>query len=92
MLFLAISLAMLMVSSLAFPSFKEFHWRSRGGFGVLFVGLLSVVVILMQPEITLFVVGCLYIVASIVWNILVHFGLLRAPSETVQIPGGQDAG
>ncbi len=92
MLFLAISLAMLMVSSLAFPSFKEFHWRSRGGFGMLFVGLLSVMVILMQPEITLFVVGCLYIMASIVWNILVHFGLLRAPSEPAPSPGGQDAG
>jgi CDP-diacylglycerol--serine O-phosphatidyltransferase len=92
MLFLAISLSMLMVSSLAFPSFKEFHWRTRGGFGVLFVGLLSVVVILMQPEVTLFVVGCLYIMASIGWNILVHFGIIKAPPEAADTAGGKDAG
>ncbi|MBU6375928.1 MAG: CDP-diacylglycerol--serine O-phosphatidyltransferase, partial [Bdellovibrionales bacterium] len=76
MLALAIGLSMLMVSSLAFPSFKEFHWRSRGSFGIFFVGLLSVIVILMRPEVTLFAMGCLYILASLAWNLLVRMGWL----------------
>lgn len=78
MLFLSISLSMMMVSSIAFPSFKEFHWRSRGSFGILFVGLLAIAVILVRPEVTLFLVGALYIVLSVLWYVLARVGLVRA--------------
>ena len=81
-----------MVSTLAFPSFKEFHWRSRGGFGLLFVGLLGMVVVLSQPEVTLFFAGAIYILASILWNVLVLLGLMKGPLRMEESSGGPGDG
>jgi len=89
MLFLALALSMLMVSSLAFPSFKEFHWRSRGSFGIFLIGLLTFIVILMKPEVTLFSMGCIYIIASLTWNVLVRLGVVTPAISSEQVPEGK---
>jgi CDP-diacylglycerol--serine O-phosphatidyltransferase len=79
MLFLGLGISLLMVSSVAFPSFKEFHWRSRTSVGLLLVGMLSLVLILLNPEVCLFLVGSLYVLASIIWNILWRTGVIPSP-------------
>jgi len=53
-LVLAFGLAGLMISTIPFPSFKEFHWRSKATFGYLMAGVLLMVLVIMRPEITLF--------------------------------------
>ncbi len=86
MLFLGLSISTLMVSSVAFPSFKQFHWRSRTSVGILLVGMLSLVLILLNPEVCLFLVGSLYVAASVVWNLLWRTGVIPAPPLQIEGP------
>ncbi|MFN7685697.1 MAG: CDP-diacylglycerol--serine O-phosphatidyltransferase [Oligoflexia bacterium] len=79
LLAMAVGVSILMVSSVAFPSFKEFHWRSRGSVGILLIGMLSLVTILIDPEVSLFLVGAFYVVASLGWNVLRWLGVLKTP-------------
>jgi len=79
MLACAILVSMMMVSSIAFPSFKEFHWRSRATAGILMIGLLSLTLIVIQPEVSLFLMGSLYVVLSLFWNLLVKLGVISSP-------------
>ncbi|MFZ9595504.1 MAG: CDP-diacylglycerol--serine O-phosphatidyltransferase [Bdellovibrionia bacterium] len=64
-LILTLLLASLMVSTLRFPSLKELNWRSRSTFGYLFVGLLAMILVATRPEITLFLLGCAYVLFSL---------------------------
>jgi CDP-diacylglycerol---serine O-phosphatidyltransferase len=64
----ALALGSLMVSSIPFPSFKELNWRARSSFGYLMIAVMVMVLIAVRPEITLFLVVTLYLVASLVWN------------------------
>jgi CDP-diacylglycerol--serine O-phosphatidyltransferase len=64
----ALALASLMVSSIPFPSFKELNWRSRSSFGYLMIAVMTLILIAIRPEVTLFLVTALYILASLVWN------------------------
>jgi phosphatidylserine synthase len=66
-LFLAVGMAVLMVSNIAFPSFKELNWRSKSTPGLLLVGVLVIVFVAIRPEVTLFVVGFSYVVLSLAW-------------------------
>lgn len=68
-LVLALALGSLMVSSIPFPSFKELNWRSRSSFGYLMIAVMIMVLIAVRPEITLFVVIAVYLVASLIWNL-----------------------
>ncbi len=67
-LVLALALGSLMVSSIPFPSFKELNWRSRSSFGYLMIAVMIMVLIAVRPEITLFLVFAVYLVASLIWN------------------------
>lgn len=64
----ALALGSLMVSSIPFPSFKELNWRARSSFGYLMIAVMIMVLIAVRPEITLFVVVSLYLIASLAWN------------------------
>ena len=88
MLGVSLFLSILMVSSVAFPSFKEFHWRSRTTAGFLMLGILSVVLIVICPEVALFGIGAFYVLASLLWNLLVRIGVLRAPISSESAPKG----
>jgi len=68
-LVLTFTLASLMVSTIRFPSFKELNWRSRASFGYLAVGVLSMILVAVRPEVTLFLVISGYIVISLLWNL-----------------------
>jgi len=68
-LILTFGLASLMISTVKFPSFKELNWRSRASFGFLMVGVLSMILIAVKPEVTLFALLSAYIVISLVWNV-----------------------
>jgi CDP-diacylglycerol--serine O-phosphatidyltransferase len=67
---LTFGLASLMVSTIQFPSCKEFNWRSRATFGYLLIGVLTMILIAVKPEITLFLLLSIYIGVSLVWNIV----------------------
>jgi CDP-diacylglycerol--serine O-phosphatidyltransferase len=69
-LFLTFSLASLMVSTIRFPSFKELNWRSRATFGYLLIGVLSMILIAVKPEITLFLLLSAYIGVSLCMNVV----------------------
>lgn len=64
----ALLLGSLMVSSLPFPSFKELNWRSRSSFGYLMIAVLTMILIAVRPEITLFLVVTVYLAGSLLWN------------------------
>jgi len=68
-LILTFGLASLMISTVKFPSFKELHWRSRASFGFLMIGVLSMILIAVKPEITLFGLLSGYIAISLVLNV-----------------------
>jgi CDP-diacylglycerol--serine O-phosphatidyltransferase len=62
-------LALLMVSTIRFPSFKELNWRSRATFGYLMIGVVSLVAIAYRPEMMLFVVLFSYLLMALFWNL-----------------------
>jgi CDP-diacylglycerol---serine O-phosphatidyltransferase len=64
----ALILGSLMVSTIPFPSFKEFHWRSRSSFGFLLVAMMMLVLIILSPEVNLFLINLAYLVMSLGWN------------------------
>jgi CDP-diacylglycerol--serine O-phosphatidyltransferase len=69
-LILTFGLASLMISTIKFPSFKDLNWRSRASFGFLMIGVLSMILIAIKPEITLFLILTAYVVTSLVWNLV----------------------
>ena len=64
----SLGLASLMVSTIRFPSMKEFHWKSKASFGYLLIGVLMMILIAVKPEVALFFVILSYISFSLVWN------------------------
>ncbi len=68
MMGLSLGLSCFMVSTIPFPSFKEFHGGARTTFGILLLGLLVLILVSIHPEITLFALGMTYVFASLVWN------------------------
>lgn len=82
----AIFLAALMISSIPFFSFKEFHWRSKGSFGVLLLVLLSMILIAIRPEIMLFTLLATYVCMSLVWAV---FRKLKPAKMTASSEGSR---
>lgn len=76
---LSLSLASLMVSTIPFPSFKEFHWRSRSSFSLLLVGVMAMVLMMLNPEVNLFLIIAGYLVSSLIWNL--YRLMIRKPIE-----------
>lgn len=66
-LIMSVTLSSLMVSNVPFPSFKELNWRSRVSFGYLLIAVLTMILIAVQPEITLFLIGAAYFILSLIW-------------------------
>jgi CDP-diacylglycerol---serine O-phosphatidyltransferase len=65
---LALGLSILMISTVRFPSLKEFHWGSRSSFAVLLIGILVMILVAIKPEVTLFLLLATYILISLLWN------------------------
>ncbi len=69
-LILSVFLGFLMVSTIPFPSFKDFNWRSRATFGYLMLAVLSLIFIVLEPTVTPFVILSGYVGASLLWNLV----------------------
>jgi CDP-diacylglycerol--serine O-phosphatidyltransferase len=78
----SISLSLLMVSSIRFPSFKELNWRSRASFGYLMGIVLSTILIATKPEIWLFVLNFSYISMTLMWR---GWRAVAGPSRTERV-------
>jgi CDP-diacylglycerol--serine O-phosphatidyltransferase len=72
-LVLALGLAGLMVSTVKFPSFKEVNWRSRSSFGFLFIGVVSMILIAIKPQVTLFLILIGYTLVTLFLNLVWKF-------------------
>ncbi|MBI3543575.1 MAG: CDP-diacylglycerol--serine O-phosphatidyltransferase [Deltaproteobacteria bacterium] len=59
-----LALGSLMVSTIRFPSFKEFKFSRENSFGVLAVAILSAVLLAVKHEVTLFAICVVYIVVG----------------------------
>ena len=88
---LTLTCALLMVSTIPFPSFKELNWRSRASFGILMLGVVSMILIAARPEYALFGVLSLYVVAGLLWNLWrVVRGIPLQPASGVQVSPEKD--
>jgi CDP-diacylglycerol--serine O-phosphatidyltransferase len=74
-------LAFLMVSTLRFRSFKTFNLTSRKPFSAVFIAILVIVVVAMEPETMLFCIGVLYIGSAMV-EYIIYLTRRTQPSET----------
>jgi CDP-diacylglycerol--serine O-phosphatidyltransferase len=63
-------LALFMVSSIPFPSFKELNWRSRVTFGYFFVGVIAMIAVIRKPDYALFVIMITYLMGALAWNLV----------------------
>ena len=88
-LILTFGLASLMISTIKFPSFKELNWRSRASFGFLMIGVLSMILIAVKPEVTLFLILSGYqqrVVKCVLLKGQVGIGLLTTTQRVVNGP------
>ena len=67
---LTLAMASLMVSTIPFPSFKEFSWRSRASFGYLTVGVMMLILIAVRPEVTLFGLAISFVILGFLANLV----------------------
>lgn len=69
MLAVTLMLGTLMISTIRFPSFKEFKINRDNSFEVLAVGVLALVLIAVKPEVTLFVMCILYTIIGMLLDL-----------------------
>jgi len=73
-------LAFLMVSTIRFRSFKDFNLHSRRPFSAVFIAILIIVVVAMEPETMLFCIGIIYI-GSALFEYLLYLTRRRQQTE-----------
>jgi CDP-diacylglycerol---serine O-phosphatidyltransferase len=61
---LVMTLSILMVSPVRYPSFKALGFKTRNSFYTLVAGLMVIIFIAVKPEVTMFCLGSLYIVGG----------------------------
>jgi len=91
-LLLTFGLASLMVSTIKFPSFKELNWRSRASFGYLLIGVLSMVLVAVKPEVTLFLLLSAYVVFGLAWNVICYIRGVPVVQQKSPTQSGAGAG
>jgi CDP-diacylglycerol--serine O-phosphatidyltransferase len=64
---LGLLLALLMVSNIPFPSFKDLNWRSKGKAWILLLPVVFILSVIQIPEITLFAAGFSYLFFGMIW-------------------------
>lgn len=80
-------IASLMVSTIRFPSFKELNWKSRATFGYLMVGVLTMILIAVRPEVTIFLTLATYVGFSLLWNL---YRLIRGEAPAAATAQAKD--
>lgn len=69
-LILCFGLGSLMVSTIPFPTFKQVEWKSKSSFGILLLGMMSIILIAVEPTIALFWLSFSYVGSVLIWNFL----------------------
>lgn len=82
-LFFTYFLAALMVSTLKFHSIKEIDLRKRKPFKILVAFVLVLTVIVMHPEISLFLFVMIYLMSGIIENTVLYGKKMRRKEKTV---------
>lgn len=82
---LSLTVALLMVSNIPFPSFKYVNWRSKGTAWILLIPAILIFFGIQAPEITLFAIGYAYLVSSLVWSAYLFFIRDKKPGVLVEI-------
>ena len=81
-----IALALLMVSSLKFYSFKDLHFLTREPFMTVVLAVILMIIVLAEPQIMIFTFAVSYAVSGPIWGILRLlrrlFGSARGPQAT----------
>jgi len=85
-------LGALMVSKIPYPSFKEFHWRSRSTFGLLVACTFSLTVIGIHPEVFLFLMSFLYIAGGFLLAMFRKFIARKSPPVHRVLESSTDGG
>lgn len=81
------ALSFLMVSSLKYPSFKEFHIKHQKPFNVLVTSILVLLMIAYKPKVLLFFIIFLYVCSGPVITIVLHYKKRKVESA---FPGIQE--
>ena len=74
-IFVMIFLAMTMVSTIRYRSFKDIKIKSQEGFGYLLIAIMVLLIIFNEPDVLLFPVGALYVISGpigAVWRYLTN--------------------
>ena len=77
-------LSFLMVSSIAYPSFKKLHLFKKMNFNVLVASILILIFIAAQPSIALFSIGVVYILSGPISAIRQHRAAKLKDAETYE--------
>lgn len=83
---LTVTLALLMVSSIKYYSFKDMNLRSRMPFKILLVAIGIVLVIYYKPEIMAFVIMTGYAISGPVWWVFKNINKMRQKNQGSQVP------
>jgi CDP-diacylglycerol--serine O-phosphatidyltransferase len=67
------ALAVLMVSTLRFHGIKEIDFRKRKPFWILVAIVLALAIIIIQPEVALFMFAMIYLITGIIENIILYY-------------------
>jgi CDP-diacylglycerol--serine O-phosphatidyltransferase len=81
MLGLVMALASLMICTIRFPSFKEFKVKRSNTVAVLALFILTLILIAVKPEVTLFLMSLSYILIGLA-SALVRFVFRRSKKQT----------
>lgn len=86
---LGLLLALLMVSNIPFPSFKEVNWRSKGKAWILLLPIIFILSVIQIPEITLFATGITYLILGMSWAAYMVF--IRDKKQQTGVNGATQA-
>ncbi|NCN27480.1 CDP-diacylglycerol--serine O-phosphatidyltransferase [bacterium] len=77
-----IILALTMISSIRYRSFKDLNFKSQRGFGYALIIVVILLLVSRKPETYLFPIGMYYVLSAPVIALLIKLGLWRSNVET----------
>jgi len=82
------SLALLMVSSIKFYSFKDLHFLSREPFMTVVLAVILMIIVLAEPQVMIFTFAVSYAISGPIWGILKLVKRLFGPEKKQQPTSG----
>jgi CDP-diacylglycerol--serine O-phosphatidyltransferase len=82
------ALALLMVSSIKFYSFKDLHFLSREPFMTVVLAVILMIIVLAEPQVMIFTFAVSYAISGPIWGILKLVKRLFGPEKKQQPTSG----